>query len=152
MTTSFNPQRLSAVIAAVLAPALLAGCSWLGGKRDPAFNGTLDQGVEASRLAGRKSLEAIVCARRFAEAQWQTATPSEVGDASLSACAPEVAEYADAITAFNLAKVGLLNVRSDDAAAQRLTATRWANEDVERKRTEVRTAAVRRALELRRDQ
>lgn len=138
--------------------ALLSGCAWwsgaqkLGGAPDTAVPRDMQHSVEAARLAGEAGLDAILCARRFAETNWDRALPAEIGDASLTACAPQLARYAEAETVHHSAKIGLIHTKSADMAALRQTAVRWAGDALDRKRTEARSAAIRRALELRRSQ
>jgi ferric-dicitrate binding protein FerR (iron transport regulator) len=136
------------VLLVILLVVLLSGCANVAEGDTGTSDTRLSAGRHASLLQGEKALEAILCAQQFAENHWRSGTPAEIGDASLDACAAQLAAYAEAATGFNKIKAGL--VSADGEAVDQGTTERWAGEDVERQRAAVRAAAIRRALELQR--
>lgn len=139
-------QARSCMIAVSI--VLLNACLSTAPSRTDPVDPKLASARQASLQQTEQRLAALLCARQYAEAHWQSDMAADIGNAALVSCAKHMAAYAAAARTFNQIKAEL--VTADAGAADRDAALRWADEELARHRSEVRAAAVRRALELQR--
>lgn len=139
----FRPLVLVALV------VIAGGCCSLPGA-SPRAGGDALPNSAASQLAAQNGDQAVTCARRFAEANWQSGSPAEIGDASLVACDAALQAFSAATTG-SASGQGILAVGSAGSGTQNGRPEAYpASEATTRKRMEMRAAAIRRALELQR--
>jgi hypothetical protein len=106
-------------------------------------------GEQALHEAAEKSLMALICGRKYADENWTSGTPTEIGDASLSGCSAELNAYSRATLRANEVKAAIAASDANSLSRERNTAAILTRDDVDQKRSDIRASVIRRALELR---